>query len=120
MSQPSTYSGGCHCGQVRFEVRMDLAQPLIACNCSICGKTGTVLAFTPSSTFTLKQGEAALRDYQFGKKSIHHLFCTTCGIRSFARGTGPDGTEMAAVNVRCLDGVELEKLNVVQYNGRDR
>lgn len=115
---PQTHTGGCHCGKVRYEVKVDLTSPLIACNCSICGKTGTVLAFTPAEGFTLHSGEDVLTDYQFGKKSIHHLFCSVCGIRSFARGSTPDGKEMCAINVRCLDGVELDSLKVTPFDGR--
>ena len=118
MSETKTYQGGCHCGAVRFEVEMDL-QDGATCNCSICEKSGTVLTFVPASAFKLLQGEDGLRDYQFGKKKLHHLFCTTCGIRSFSRGAKPDGTEMAAVNVRCLDGIDLASVPTKQFQGRD-
>ena len=113
----NTYVGSCHCGKVRYEARADL-RSAISCNCSICQRTGTLLAFVPMANFTLLQGEEALADYQFNKKVIHHLFCTTCGVRSFARGIGPDGTEMAAINVRCLEGVDLASLDVVHFDGR--
>ncbi|WP_163998058.1 GFA family protein [Pyxidicoccus caerfyrddinensis] len=120
MTELKTYEGGCHCGKVRYSVKLDLSQPAVSCNCSICQKTGTMLSFVPVENFTLKSGEKDLTDYQFNKKVIHHLFCSTCGVRSFARGTGPDGKEMRAINVRCLDGVELDKLNVMKFNGKDR
>ena len=68
--------------------------------------------------FKLLQGEEALTDYQFNKEVIHHFFCSTCGIRSFARGTGPGGNEMAAVNVRCLDDVDLDSLKIKQVDGK--
>jgi len=120
MSNPSQmHRGSCHCGKVRYQVEIDLAQPVVACNCSICQRSGTLLAFVPASKFQLLSGEADLRDYQFNRNKIHHLFCTTCGIKSFARGELPDGTPMAAVNVRCLEGVELDGLTVQKFNGRD-
>jgi len=112
-----TYSGGCQCGAVRYDVSMELGD-VIACNCSRCGRLGSLLAFAPAQNFTLKSGEDALTDFQFNKHVIHHLFCKTCGIESFARGTGPDGTEMVAINARCLDGVDPASLNVVQFDGR--
>ena len=67
------YTGGCHCGKVRFEVDMDLKE-VISCNCSMCAKRGSLLAFVPEENFTLLSGEDALTDYQFNKKVIHHLF----------------------------------------------
>jgi hypothetical protein len=88
------------------------------CNCSICSKTGTLLTFTPADQFKLLSGDDALADYQFGKKRIHHLFCQSCGIRSFARGTGPDGAEMRAINVRCLDGVDIGALALTPFDGK--
>jgi len=112
-----TYAGGCHCGNVRYDVTMELGE-VMQCNCSICSKTGALLAFAPAAQFQLRSGEGRLSDYQFGKKRIHHLFCPTCGIRSFARGTGPDGKEMAAINVRCLDGVDATALPVKPFDGR--
>jgi hypothetical protein len=118
VSEPKTYEGSCHCGQVRFRVEMDLSRPVTVCNCSICQRTGTMLSFVPADKFTLESGEDALTDYQFGRKHLHHLFCSRCGVKSFARGTGRDGTPMVAVNVRCLESVELDALAVNRFNGR--
>lgn len=119
MSEAKTYTGGCHCGNVRYEVKTDISN-VISCNCSICSKTGTLLAFVPASQFKLLSGEGKLTDYLFNKQVIHHLFCATCGVRSFATGTGPDGTEMRAVNVRCLDDVDLTALRIKAVDGKSR
>jgi len=91
---------------------------VIACNCSICAKTGTLLTFVPASSFKLLSGEEALTDYQFNRQVIHHLFCNTCGVRSFARGVGPDGSEMAAINARCLDGFDMAQSPIQNYDGK--
>lgn len=113
------YSGGCHCGKVRFEVDGLNLSEVISCNCSICGKKGHWLSFVPESHFKLLQGEHSLKDYQFGKKNIHHLFCSNCGVGSFGKGTAPDGMKMAAINVRCLDGVDLDKITPRPINGKE-
>jgi hypothetical protein len=117
MSNPAKHTGGCHCGRVRYQAELDLDEPVMACNCSMCGRTGTLLQFIPPSRFTLLSGEDALQDYQFKAHNIHHLFCKTCGIKSFARGTGPSGP-MVAINTRCLDDVDLSKLQVEQFDGK--
>jgi len=112
------YQGGCHCGAIRFQVELELTQ-LAACNCSICSKQGALRAFAPADRFELLQGAEAVSDYQFGKKNIHHLFCKTCGIASFGRGVSNQG-ERVSINVRCLDGVDLANLKVVEYDGKSR
>ncbi len=117
MTETATYSGGCHCGRVRYEVDADLSR-VMSCNCSICRKRGALLAFVPAARFKLESGADALTDYQFNKKVVHHLFCAGCGVGSFGRGTGPDGAEMVAINVRCLDDVDLDGLTVVPFDGK--
>lgn len=117
MPATKTHSGGCHCGAVRYEVDTDLSGA-ITCNCSICQKSGAILTFVPGARFRLLSGAESLTDYQFNRKVIHHLFCKVCGVRSFGRGTGPDGAEMAAINVRCLDDVDLAAVPVTAYDGR--
>lgn len=113
------YTGGCHCGNVKYEVELEIGRP-IDCNCSICLKKGSLLSFAPVNKFRLVQGEDHLTDYQFNKRNIHHFFCSVCGISSFAKGTAPNGQEMRAINVRCLDGVNLDSLEVVKYDGRSK
>lgn len=120
MSEPKTYAGGCHCGKVRFEVLLDLSEPAITCNCSICGRSGTVLRFVPIAQFKLLSGGDALTDYRFNRGIINHQFCSTCGIKSFASGTDPKGGETRAINVRCLDDVELGNIPTHQFDGRSR
>ncbi|MGQ0457638.1 MAG: GFA family protein [Hyphomicrobium sp.] len=117
MAIATAYQGGCHCGKVRFDVQADLSAT-ITCNCSICEKTGMILTFVPEQNFTLTSGADDLVDYQFNKKVIHHLFCGVCGVRAFGRGTAPDGRQMVAVNVRCLDGVDLAAITPKQVDGR--
>jgi hypothetical protein len=118
MPEAKTYTGGCHCGAVRYEVQADLGN-VMACNCSICSKRGLMLTFAPAEQFKLLSGGDLLKDYQFNKKVIHHMFCPTCGVESFANGTRPgDGARMVAVNVRCLDGVDLDALKPKHFDGR--
>ena len=111
------YQGGCQCGAVRYEVGAD-TDKTYACNCSRCGRLGTVLAFTPEESFTLRAGEDSLTTYKFNKHVIDHQFCSVCGIQSFSRGKGPDGRAMVAINVRCLDGIDPHELKPEKIDGR--
>mgnify|MGYP001025084094 FL=1 len=117
MPDVKTYTGGCHCGQVRFECTTDLAM-VSACNCSICTKKGLHFTFLPPQSFQLRAGEDNLKEYLFNKRAIRHQLCVDCGVDVFARGKKPDGTEVVAVNVSCIDGVELSKLALTPVNGR--
>jgi hypothetical protein len=112
----TTHSGGCHCGGVRWQAEAEISQ-VLNCNCSICRKRGGLLHFMPEKDFRLEKGDDQLIDYQWNKHHIHHLFCATCGILSFARGAAPDGTRMIALNVRCIDAVDLQALKVVEFDG---
>jgi len=117
MADSKTYPGGCHCGKVRFEATTALGQ-VIACNCSICVKRGLWLTFVRPEQFRLLAGEGELQDYRFNKRVIQHLFCPTCGVEAFARGKTKDGGDMLAVNVRCLDGVDIATLAPKPFDGR--
>ena len=113
------HTGSCQCGAVAYEVDVDISEP-IACNCSRCRRLGSLLAFAPRSSFTLVKGEDATSAYLFNTRTIRHLFCATCGIESFALGATPDGTEMVAVNVNCLDGVDPRALAFATVDGASR
>ena len=117
-----TYSGGCHCGAIRYEADLDLSQGTLKCNCSICRKARAWLAALDAVDFRLLSGVDQLSGYQFNTGNIQHLFCKRCGIKSFGRGRMPDGKEFVAVMVSCLENVpeaELAALPVVYVDGRN-
>ena len=115
----STQQGGCHCGAVRYQVEIDSAAEALSCNCSMCGRAGTLLQFVPETQFKLEKGEANLTDYQFNTHHIHHVFCKTCGIKPFARGTGQHGP-MVAINMRTLDDIDTFGIKAKQFDGKSR
>ena len=111
-------SGSCHCGTVRFTVQGDVGQA-IECNCSHCSRKGLLLWFVPRDAFAVSSGSERLTTYTFNKHVIGHQFCATCGCQPFALGRKPDGSEMAAINIRCLEGIDLEHIERIPINGRD-
>jgi hypothetical protein len=111
------HRGGCHCGRVRFEVEAPAALEVLECNCSLCGMTGFLHLIVPRSRFRLLQGEDALTTYTFNTGVAKHLFCSTCGIKSFyVPRSNPDGY---SVNARCLDPGTVESMHVEPFDGRD-
>jgi hypothetical protein len=110
--------GSCHCGAITLEV--DAAPPgqVMECNCSHCSRKGYLLWFVPREQTRMHAAEGKLGTYHFNKHVIAHHFCTQCGCAPYAAGTAPDGKAMTAVNVRCLEGVDLAALQRVPVDGR--
>ncbi|WP_137893129.1 GFA family protein [Ramlibacter sp. 2FC] len=111
------YRGSCHCGRIAFEVEGEIGE-VLSCNCSMCQRKGSLLWFVPREKLRLLTPPEDMGSYLFNKHVIQHRFCPRCGIHPFGEGVGPDGQAMAAINVRCLEGVELESLRVKHFNGR--
>ena len=111
-----TYAGGCHCGRVRFRVTGDLAR-VTDCNCSICAKKGFLHLIVAPAQFELVSGADALTTYRFNTGTARHSFCATCGIHPFyVPRSDPDKID---VNVRCLDGIDLDALKPLPFDGRN-
>ncbi|MEO5565047.1 MAG: GFA family protein [Luteimonas sp.] len=111
-------TGSCHCGAVEFSAEGGIDQA-IECNCSHCSRKGLLLWFVPRGSFAVTAGEDKLTTYTFNKHVIKHQFCSVCGTQPFALGIKPDGSKMAAINIRCVDGVDLDRIKRVPVNGKE-
>jgi hypothetical protein len=112
-----TYSGGCHCGRVRFEVEAAEHPEVLACNCSMCAKLAFLHLIVPKERFRLVSGEEVLTTYTFNTGTAKHLFCSVCGVKSFyVPRSHPDGY---SVNARCLDQDAVNKMTLKAFNGRE-
>ena len=111
------YLGSCNCGQVRFEVDGDIDSGL-ACNCSICSRKGSLLWFVPRERLKLLTPESDLSSYSFNSHRIRHRFCARCGIHPFGEALSPKGEPVAAVNLRCVEGLDLASVPVQHFDGK--
>jgi hypothetical protein len=111
------YRGSCHCGKVAFEVEGEIKGAL-ACNCSICQRKGSLLWFVPREKLHLLTPDEAASAYTFNKHSIRHRFCPACGMHPYGEGTDPKGNAIAAINIRCLEDIDLSAIPVQNYDGR--
>jgi hypothetical protein len=105
-----TYKGSCHCGAVRFEADLDLAQPTFRCNCSICRRTRFWPAVARPEGFRLLCGQDDLTRYLFNTRRNEHYFCRHCGVRAFGVGNDTPIGRMYGVNVGCLEELGDEDL----------
>lgn len=113
-NQPKVYTGGCHCGAVRFKVVVEKYQ-VDECNCSICKKKGFLHLIVPRNKFTLLKGEEVLTTYTFNTGVAKHKFCKICGVHSFyVPRSHPDCID---VNLRCLDGNPISDFEVTPFDG---
>ncbi|AEE67403.1 Uncharacterized conserved protein [Bordetella pertussis] len=111
------YHGSCHCGTIRFDVEGELTGAM-SCNCSICRRKGALLWFVPRGHLRLATPDEQIATYTFNRHLIKHRFCPTCGIHTHGEGVDQQGRAMAAINIRCLDDVDLDAVAVHQYDGR--
>lgn len=113
------HPGSCHCGRIKFEVEGEIGSAL-SCNCSICQRKGSLLWFVPRAALKLLTPEENASTYTFNKHVVKHRFCPTCGMHPYGEGKGPDGSAMAAINIRCLEDIDLKAVPVTEYDGRSK
>lgn len=123
----TTYRGSCHCGKVRFEVDVEAEIDHVrSCDCSICRRRGALNYRVAKENFRLLTPWQDLTLYQWGSLTAKDYFCSTCGILPFRRPSDPTPAELSegvepfdgwAINVRCLEGIDLDSIPVKQING---
>ena len=101
---------------MRFEAEVpEPPVPALDCNCSICAKTGFLHVMVPHSNFELLTGRDAMTGYRFGTGAAEHLFCATCGVKSFYQPRSH--ADCWSLNAHCFD--EPVELAVEPFDGRD-
>jgi hypothetical protein len=120
-----TYQGSCHCGACRFEVDLDLDH-VRSCDCSVCRRRGALIHRVPADRLRMLTPIEALAVYEWNSRTAKDYFCPICGILPFRKPSALTQAELAegktpfagwAINVRCLGGVDLERIPVIKIQG---
>jgi len=113
------HSGSRHCGAVRFEVELPENFGGSRCNCSVCARIAATSALLKPAAFTLLSEPAALHGYAWGARISTRHFCKECGVHCFGRGHLAEvGGDYVSVNLNCLDGVDVNELELIHWDGR--
>ena len=110
-----TARGGCHCGAVQFEVDLPEVAEVRRCNCSICRMSGYLHLTVARRDFRLLSGEDVLTEYRFNTGVARHLFCRTCGIKSFY--VPRSHPHAWSVNLNCLEVLEEVAVQIEDFDG---
>ena len=120
--------GSCHCGAVRIEVPR-APEWVASCNCSICRRTGWLVAYYPADQ-TRVTGPTAV--YSHGDRLIGFHHCPTCGCGthwaplegSAERELPPEVRALLdnrrGINARLLDGFDPRRIEIRHVDNADR
>lgn len=111
------YRSSCHCGNIAFSVEADIDQAM-ECNCSHCSRKGYLLSFVPREQLSVEASKVEPATYTFNTHRIRHRFCPVCGCAPFGEGVDPGGKATAAINIRCLENIDLAAVPRMAVDGR--
>ena len=105
MIMPTELRGGCHCGNLRLQVRLGRppAEALLrSCACSFCRSHGTRTVSDPDGQAELWATDWDLvQRYRFGSHTADYLLCRQCGVYVGAVCDTASGRR-AVINTLCL------------------
>jgi hypothetical protein len=111
-------AGGCHCGDVRYEVMVDTSTAS-SCNCGICTKLGALVGVVKPDAFKLLSDEAKLTSYSRAPQIANRFFCARCHVHCFGKGHLAElGGDYVAINLNTLDDFDPSRASIVHWDGR--
>lgn len=114
MGESSTeIAAGCHCGNVRFELRWPESVGEIRvreCGCSFCRKHGAAWTSHREAELSVAiEDPSLLSRYEFGTATAQFYVCSRCGVVPFAISE-IEGRRYAVVNANAFEGVDAAKV----------
>src|SRR4051812_17774606 len=117
-AQATKHHGSCHCGDVQFDVTIDVGRAN-KCNCTVCTKIGPTSGIVKPDAFVLLSETGKLGVYEWGPKISKRFFCQRCGVHCFGRGYLEEvGGDYVSVNLNCLDAFDPADVPVIYWDGR--
>jgi len=119
----TSYPANCHCGAVRYTVKIRALadHDIVNCNCSICTRNGYLLVYPKRENVIFHTGFEQLHSYNFGSKKRPHKFCPTCGssiLIDFKRVEG--WSDKLAINVRMIRDTDFTKFKYRYFDGKTK
>jgi hypothetical protein len=109
------YRVSCHCGRIQLDVDAELGE-VFACNCSICTRSGFLHWYVEPERVTLLTEKQAVTTYVYRGIDGGQHFCPTCGDAVYR--TSVQWPPPLSVNARCIEGIDLDTLDIRPYDGR--
>ena len=117
-TRPAKHTGGCHCGDVRYEVMVD-AGTASGCNCSVCTKLGVLGAVVKPEAFKLLSEDSKLASYSRAPEIANRFFCAKCHVHCFGKGhLDVLGGDFVSVNLNTLDDFDPSQARMIYWDGR--
>jgi hypothetical protein len=118
MTNTTKHHGSCLCGDVHFEVELDLAKGS-RCNCTLCTKLGATGSLLKPADFTLLSPESTLASFTRTPEIGRRFFCARCHIYCFGKGHLEIlGGDFVSVNLNCIDGFDVAQAELIHWDGR--
>ncbi|KAL9610136.1 MAG: hypothetical protein Q9167_005137 [Letrouitia subvulpina] len=120
------YYANCHCSKVKYKVQYKVQLPpldteeVMSCNCSLCTRDALLLLYPPRKDVVLLKGQDVLKGYlpAYNKPVSEHMFCTNCGSAVY-NDPHLESPDFLCINIRMFKDVDVEKLKLKYFNGRD-
>jgi len=103
---PYEHRGSCHCGNLRWTLRSQLAAaqlPVRTCGCGFCRKHGLLTTSDPQGEMDFSVSDrAVLLRYRFDTATADFLMCGRCGVYVGAQ-MEEGGRHYGIANLRTLE-----------------